>query len=59
MDPDKATDQHIEVMEDISKQQAPRVEVEVMGTVNLTEDTIVYIPAPTTDPRGICKIVAC
>lgn len=53
MDLDKATDQYIEVMEDASTQQASRAEVEVMGTVKLTEDTIVYIPAPTTDPRGI------
>ncbi|KAJ6079959.1 hypothetical protein N7467_009712 [Penicillium canescens] len=51
MDPDKAIDQYIEVMEDASTQQAPRAEVEVMGTVKSTEDTIVYIPAPTTDPR--------
>ncbi|KAJ5996502.1 hypothetical protein N7499_007180 [Penicillium canescens] len=51
MDPDKATDQYIEVVEDASTKQAPRAEVEVMGTVKLTEDTIVYIPAPTTDPR--------
>ncbi|CAG8041316.1 unnamed protein product [Penicillium olsonii] len=35
----------------LSKQQVPATEVEVMGTVKLTEDTIVYIPTATADPR--------
>lgn len=28
----------------------------VMGTVKLTEGTIVYVPAPTADPRGIPEL---
>jgi hypothetical protein len=27
--------------------------VSTMGTVKLTEGTIVYVPAPTTDPQGM------
>ncbi|KAJ5633503.1 hypothetical protein N7528_001345 [Penicillium herquei] len=51
MDTDKATDQHVEVIEEGHGQQELNNAPKVMGTVKLTEDSIVYIPAPTTDPR--------
>lgn len=52
-DMEKGTEDHVEVVDDsLSKQHVP-AEVEVMGTVKLTEDTIVYIPTPTADPRGM------
>lgn len=51
---EKTTEDHVEAVDgDLSKQQDPAAEVEVMGTVKLTEDTIVYIPTPTADPRGM------
>lgn len=49
---DKANTTHIEVQEDgVSTRKAPIREVQVMGTVKLTEDAIVYVPRPTSDPR--------
>ncbi|KAJ5348266.1 uncharacterized protein N7506_001519 [Penicillium brevicompactum] len=51
---EKTTEDHVEAVDgDLSKQKDPAAEVEVMGTVKLTEDTIVYIPTPTADPRGM------
>ncbi|CAI7637083.1 unnamed protein product [Penicillium bialowiezense] len=53
-DMEKTTEDHVEAIDGgFSKQQVPAAEVEVMGTVKLTEDTIVYIPTPTADPRGM------
>lgn len=53
-DMEKTTEDHVEAIDEgFSKQQVPAAEVEVMGTVKLTEDTIVYIPTPTADPRGV------
>lgn len=49
---DKGDITHVEVQEDgLSTRKAPIPEVRVMGTVKLTEDTIVYVPRPTADPR--------
>lgn len=45
---------HVEVLEDDIRGQkvaAPGYEVEVMGTVKLTEGDIVYVPRPTADPQ--------
>ncbi|KAJ5675753.1 hypothetical protein N7462_008650 [Penicillium macrosclerotiorum] len=50
-DSEKGTDQHIEVVGDECKRQELNDESKVMGTVKLTEESIVYIPTPTADPR--------
>ena len=55
---EKGVGDHIEMVDgSLSKQQVPATEVEVMGTVKLTEDTIVYIPTATAVPRGMIKEV--
>lgn len=52
MKSEKASGQHIEVVnDDLSERQEPGG-VKVMGTVRLTEGSIVYIPTPTADPQG-------
>lgn len=49
---DKGQSTHVEVQEDgLSKRNTPVHEVQVMGTVKLTEGDIVYVPRPTADPR--------
>lgn len=53
-DTEKGSGQHIEVVgEDLSGMERLDDAVKVMGTVKLTEESIVYIPTPTADPRGI------
>lgn len=32
--------------------------VNISGTVKLTAGKIIYIPTPTSDPRGLCRIWA-
>ena len=51
---DKGSVGHVEDIEavNIGKTETHRA-TNVMGTVKLTEGSIVYIPAPTADPRGI------
>jgi hypothetical protein len=44
------TPEKLTVEED--ERPAPDVNVAVMGTVKLSEGSIVYIPTPTADPRG-------
>ncbi|KAJ5144880.1 hypothetical protein N7448_002272 [Penicillium atrosanguineum] len=51
MKPEKASGQHIEVVDDGSSEGQEPDGVKVMGTVKLTEGSIVYIPTPTADPR--------
>lgn len=49
---DKVDSTHVEVQEDsISTHKASFREVQVMGTVKLTEGAIIYVPRPTADPR--------
>lgn len=51
---EKGSDHHIEIVgEDLYEQEKLGDAVKVMGTVKLTEDSIVYIPTPTADPRGM------
>lgn len=52
-DTDKAHGEHVEVVDDELSDQELHKAVKVMGTVKLTEDQIVYIPTPTSDPRGM------
>ena len=43
---------HVEVHEDgLGPCKAAAQEVQVMGTVRLTEGAIVYVPRPTADPQ--------
>ena len=54
MKSEKSSGQHVEVVDDDLQGQHGALEVfHTMGTVKLTEDSIVYIPTPTADPRGI------
>ncbi|CAI7572239.1 hypothetical protein N7533_004266 [Penicillium manginii] len=52
-DTEKGTGQHVEMVHD-ELSESPRVdgkEIKVMGTVKLTEGSIIYIPTPTADPQ--------
>jgi hypothetical protein len=54
-DTEKGTGQHVEMVHD-ELSESPRVdgkEIKVMGTVKLTEGSIIYIPTPTADPQGM------
>lgn len=51
---DQVMDQQIEFVEDDLKDI--KKNDNVMGTVKLTEDSIVYIPTPTTDPQGMKRL---
>ncbi|KAJ5109546.1 hypothetical protein N7456_006221 [Penicillium angulare] len=52
-DLDKAFDEHVEVMKhDSQLTNGVEVIAKTMGTVKLTEDAIIYIPTPTSDPQG-------
>ncbi|KAI9933439.1 hypothetical protein MW887_007912 [Aspergillus wentii] len=53
MDEEKASRQYVEAINDdgFVDQRPPDSNVNVMGTVKLTEDAIVFIPSPTADPR--------
>lgn len=42
---------------DSQKGGAP-LETTVTGTVKLTEGTIVYVPAATADPQGMCSSIS-
>lgn len=55
MESEKTLGQHIEVVDEGPVGQHGINEAKVMGTVKLTEDSIVYIPTPTADPRGSLK----
>lgn len=56
---DKAFDEHIEVMDNASTQKNDvQAATKIMGTVKLTEDSIIYIPTPTADPQGTQHKVA-
>ncbi|KAK5788661.1 hypothetical protein VI817_009619 [Penicillium citrinum] len=51
---EKGTGQHVEMVDDdLSKSQIEELAeaAKVMGTVKLTEDSIIYIPTPTADPQ--------
>lgn len=53
-DTEKGTGQHVEMIkDDLSGPEIPAEAVKVMGTVKLTEDSIIYIPSPTADPQGM------
>ena len=55
-DMEKGTGQHVEIVDDdMSKTRVEELAevAKVMGTVKLTEDSIIYIPTPTADPQGI------
>lgn len=53
-DAEKGIGQHVELVSDgPSKPTKLREAVKVMGTVKLTEDSIIYIPTPTADPQGM------
>lgn len=51
MMPDAEKDCGVSYVEDVLKDEVDNRR-KVMGTVKLTEGEVVYIPAPTTDPRG-------
>lgn len=51
---DQVIDQQIEFVEDDLKDI--KKNDNVMGTVKLTDDSIVYIPTPTTDPQGMERL---
>ena len=52
MDTKAIYDEVEEVRASSSSSQDDLARVETMGTVKLSEDHIVYIPAPTADPQG-------
>ncbi|CAI7620299.1 unnamed protein product [Penicillium pancosmium] len=52
-DTEKATGQHVEMVHD-ELSESPKLDGEAskaMGTVKLTEGSIIYIPTPTADPQ--------
>lgn len=52
-DMDKASEERTEVIYDeTSRRNGLDVATKVMGTVKLTEDSVIYIPTPTADPQG-------
>lgn len=54
-DTEKGTGQHVEMIHD-ELSESSRLDGEaakVMGTVKLTEGSIIYIPTPTADPQGM------
>lgn len=51
MTPDTEKDNAVSHVEDVMAGEVDNRR-KVMGTVKLTEGNIVYIPTPTTDPRG-------
>jgi hypothetical protein len=54
-DTEKATGQHVEMIHD-ELSETPKLDSEAtkaMGTVKLTEGSIIYIPTPTADPQGM------
>ncbi|KAJ5681633.1 uncharacterized protein N7477_001573 [Penicillium maclennaniae] len=51
MKPGKVSAQHIEVVDGGLPEHQEPDGVKVMGTVKLTESSIVYIPTPTADPQ--------
>lgn len=56
---DKASEERIEVMSDgTSKSNGLDDATKVMGTVKLTEDSIIYIPTPTADPQGTWSLLS-
>ncbi|KAJ5090512.1 hypothetical protein N7532_009196 [Penicillium argentinense] len=50
-DAEKYIGQHVEMVEDNGGPRPLPEAGKVMGTVKLTEDTIIYIPTPTADPQ--------
>lgn len=53
-DTEKGTGQHVEMVQDsASEAQDIGEAANVMGTVKLTEGSIIYIPTPTADPQGM------
>jgi hypothetical protein len=57
-DVEKASDAHIEVMyNDSTMDSGLDDSTKVMGTVKLTEDSIIYIPTPTADPQGTYSLL--
>lgn len=52
MESEKISGQHLEIVDDDLPGKHGAEVVHTMGTVKLTEDSIVYIPTPTADPRG-------
>lgn len=55
-DVEKASDEHIEVYND-TRDNGLDGSTKVMGTVKLTEDSIIYIPTPTADPQGTYSLL--
>lgn len=54
-DTEKATGQHVEMVHD-EISESPKLDgeaIKAMGTVKLTEGSIIYIPTPTADPQGM------
>lgn len=49
---DDTTKKDVVYVEDIEEGGVTRVKGKVMGTVKITEGTVVYIPTPTADPQG-------
>lgn len=50
---DKSSVGHVEDIEAVSTgEMKTHQTTKVMGTVKLTEGSIVYIPTPTADPQG-------
>lgn len=56
-DVEKASEEHIEVYNDTTTDNGLDGSTKVMGTVKLTEDSIIYIPTPTADPRGTSSLL--
>lgn len=49
---DDTTKKDVVYVEDIEEGGIMRAKGKVMGTVKITEGTVVYIPTPTADPQG-------
>lgn len=47
---DDTTKKDVVYVEDMEEGGLTRVKGKVMGTVKITEGTVVYIPTPTADP---------
>jgi hypothetical protein len=56
-DAEKASEEHVEVYTDTTRDNGLDGSTKVMGTVKLTEDSIIYIPTPTADPQGTCSLL--
>lgn len=49
---DDTTKKDVVYVEDIEEGGFVNTKGKVMGTVKITEGTVVYIPTPTADPQG-------